>query len=98
MVLQGKMEFMERHLKQDDIQGSQSYRSDNPFFEYVTCVKGNGKSEWTCIPGAYERFCEEDPNYSYKIYHVHKFPTFVMKKFMFESQFKNHSLFPKVPK
>jgi hypothetical protein len=92
------MEYIQRHLNQDDIQGAQTYRSTNPFFEYVTCVRANPKSEWTCIPGAYERFCEEDPAYSYKIHHVHKFPTFTLKKFMFESQFKNHTLFPKMPK
>lgn len=86
------MELVQKHLNQSDILGSQTYRSNNPFFEYVTCVKGKGQQDWTCILGAYERFCEEDPAYDYRVHHVHKIPTFYAKKKMFESQFKNHSL------
>lgn len=86
------MEYIERHLNQSDIQRAQSYRSTNPFFEYVTCVKGKGESGWTCIQGAFERFCEEDPSYDYKIHHIHKIPTLYAKKKMFEMQFKNHRL------
>lgn len=62
--------------------------------EYITCVKpkGDQTAKWSCMEGAYERFCDEDPEYEYKIMNVYKYPQ-MFKKTVFERWNSGHTLY-----
>jgi hypothetical protein len=87
------MEFIKKHLNQLDIQGLETYICSNDLKEYITCVKGhNSKMDtWTCIEGAYERYCDTDIDYDYKIIYTYKVPH-AIKPLIFEKLYPDHKL------
>lgn len=101
------MDLLNKHLKQDDINGYESYSHNSSLKEYVTCVtprlNAMEKSasylydtRWHCMEGAYERFCDIDPTYDYKIVSVYKLPQTIKKK-LFEFNNKDHVLYLQEP-
>lgn len=88
------MDILEKHLSKWDINQMESYSSSKFMREFVTCVKPTSElnATWTCIDGAYERYCEEDPAYEYKVMNVPKIPN-MWKKHIFESMNNGHTLY-----
>jgi hypothetical protein len=88
------MDLLQKHLNQWDIKHIETYSSDSFMKEYVTCVRPReDKNEsWSCMLGAYERFCDEDPEYRYKVMKITKYPG-PLKKQAFEFFNKDHTLF-----
>lgn len=101
------MDLLNKHLKQYDINGYETYVHNSSLKEYVTCVKprlnANQKSasylyedKWHCMEDAYERFCDIDSSYDYKIIPIYKMPMSLKKK-LFEFNHKDHTLYVQEP-
>ena len=71
---------MKKHLNSYDIM---TYTCSHPFKEYITCVKYNDDSKWSCIKDAHDRvYTIYDKKYQYKILTTVKVPS-IAKKFVF---------------
>ena len=85
------MDFIHYHLSSWEIDYRQTYKSPNPFKEYLTCVQGKGMKEWTCIEGAYEKIWDIDTRYDYKVMEVYTLPQFIREK-IFAAKYPDHTL------
>lgn len=86
------MNYIEKHLNNEEVRGRETYYSSSPLYEYVTCVQGKKDPSWVCIKGAYELVYDVALNYDYKVMKIVAMP---FNTAIFELRNPGHTIVPK---